>query len=154
MKRTVEIVLTSISVAINTFATFIMGGIMFLVSSPELKNDFREAFFEVAREEGVALSIDEIDMALDLFSRLGWFVFALFLLGVILGALAIYFFAGNKKPKAASLITLITGIVITVLTAFFGFVPGILYVAAGIVGLLRKPPVDYAVVDAESQEPF
>lgn len=157
VKRTVEIVLTSVGTALNVLGTVIMAILLFFSSTSAFKEGFQEGMLETTSEDGVMITTAEANTVLELLSGAGWVVLAFFLVGAILGGVAIYFFVGNKKPKAASLITLITGIVMTVGTFFIGLIPGILYAIAGSVGLLRKPPIeepiDYVIVDEESEEP-
>src|SRR5699024_6815484 len=63
-------------------------------------------------------------------------------------AISIYFYIGNKKPKAASIMMIITGVVVGLGTALTGFLPALLFLIAGIVGLVRKPPKDPIAIEA------
>lgn len=142
MKRTGEIILTSIGVGLNAIASLIIGLIMFLSRSGNFMEEFKEIFLEQAASTGVDVSAADADMVLDLIGSIGWFAFALFVIFTILGGVAIYFYVGNKKSLAASLIVLITGAVIMFAATFIGVIPGLLYIIAGVVGLIRRDPIE------------
>src|SRR5699024_12488963 len=72
---------------------------------------------------------------------LGLFALIVLLVSTILGIIAMYFFIGNKKPVAASVVVIIAAIIVTIGTALAGVVPGVLYLIAGIMGLVRRPPI-------------
>lgn len=158
MKRTGEIVLASIGVGLNALASLIIGIIIFLTQSGEFVEGFKETFVQQAMKTGVDVGATDAEMVLSVFDRVGWFVFALFLVATILGGIAIYFYVGNKKPFAASLILLITGAVIIFVTFLVGAIPGILYAIVGIMGLIRREPKEpfdddtlYEYVDEEPE---
>src|SRR5699024_12457256 len=71
-----------------------------------------------------------------------------FIIAIITSVISIYFYNGNKKPKADSIMMIITGVVVGLGTALTGFVPALLFLSAGIVGLVRKPPNDPIAIEA------
>src|SRR5699024_3391528 len=103
---------------------------------------------EEAIENGLEYNSGEADMVLSFISGLGWTTIIATVIGIILGIIAVFFFMGNKKPKAASILVLIGAVVVLFGTFFSGFLPAVLYAIAGIVGLVRKtPPSDETLED-------
>ena len=141
MERTGEIILTTIGLILNLIGMIIMIPLLFFTNTNEFKNSFIDGFIETASEEGLSASTQDINALLNLFLGMGWFVFIVLLIGLIMGIIALYFFIGNKKPKAASVIMIITSLIIVVGTLLTGFMPALLYLIAGIIGLVRKTPL-------------
>lgn len=71
----------------------------------------------------------------------GWMIFIGTGLAFILGLMAVVYIKGNKKPKASGILFLVGAAIALVLTKGGGFIPDILYIIAGIMALVRKPPV-------------
>lgn len=137
MKRTGEIILTSIGLVLSFLGTLIITIVLFFTNTDTLKDVVKEG----AQEEGVTENLGDIESYLNVALGVGWIIIVILLISLILAAVSIYFFAGNKKPIAASVIIIIVAIIITIGTAFAGIVPGVLYLIAGIMGLVRKPPI-------------
>lgn len=141
MKRTGEIVLTVIGLILNLFGVI---GFMFLTSfmnTDLFRQSFEEGFNEGLAEEGMEDAL-EASSFLSAIAGFGWFLAILSLVGVVAGIIAIVFFRGNKKPKAASIILLISAVVLLIGTVGLGFLPFVVYLIAGIMGLVRKPPIE------------
>ena len=145
MKRTIETTLTTIGLILNSIGMVVMILLLLFTNTNEFRNSFIDGFIEAASEEGLSASSQDINALFSLFLSMGWIIFIVLLIGMIMGIIAIYFFVGNKKPKAASIIMIITSLIIVVGTLLTGFMPALLYLIAGIIGLIRKtPPINQA----------
>ncbi len=144
MKRTGEVTLSTIGLVLSFISTLIVAAILFFSNNQEFRNMFEEIFIEGSMEEGIAVNPGDVQMFLNFLLGLGWVAFTVLLISSILGAIALYFFIGNKKPVAGSVIVIIAAVVVTIGTAFAGIVPGVLYLIAGIMGLVRRPPITHS----------
>ncbi|UOQ44475.1 DUF4064 domain-containing protein [Halobacillus salinarum] len=135
MNRTAEMVLTSIGLAVYAIMSFFSFRVMSLKDNEEIKNQIEQGLNSNPDMQGAGnVSVDKV---LDFLFAGATFVLIMSLIGLILGILTIIFLRGDKKPKAAGIILIITAIVTTLLTIvdFFG---GIFYLIAGITALVRK----------------
>lgn len=147
MKRTVEIVLTSIGAVFN----FLLAGAFVLITmfshTDFFRFNFAEGFNEGMAEDGMEGAVDATSV-LNFMSGFGWVLSVITILTVVAGILGIIFFKGNKRPKAASIILIVSSVILFFGSLGMGFLPAILYVIAGIMGLVRKLPQ----VDLETTE--
>lgn len=139
MKRTGEIILTSVGFVLSFLGTLVVTIALFFSNTDALK----DVAIEGAVEEGMEVNPGDIESILNLLLGVGWIIFIVLLISLIFAALSIYFFKGNKKPIAAGIMAIIAAVLITIGTAFAGIVPGALYLIAGIMGLVRKPPITH-----------
>src|SRR5690625_4373625 len=95
------------------------------------KEGFEEGYYDGAIEGTYDNS--EAELLLNILSGFGWLVVAMFAIGIILGIISIFFYIGNKKPKAASIILIIGSVIVGIGTVLIGFMPALLYLIAGII---------------------
>ncbi|HLR63009.1 MAG TPA: DUF4064 domain-containing protein [Lentibacillus sp.] len=136
MSRTGEIVLTIIGALIYGFFTVVGGFMVWLFNN--------EAIWDQAKEEinqqQPELAPGDMEAVTEMFQGSGWFLIILTIISVILGIVSIVFMKGNKKPKAAGIILIVTAALSTIIT-FGGMIfSGIFYLIAGIMCLARKAP--------------
>lgn len=149
MKRTAELTLTIIGLVLSLASVAFTGFITIFFNSDFSRQNFEEGYNEGAIEMGEPVNPGEADFILNIMLTFGWIIIAVFIIAIITSAISTYFYIGNKKPKAASIIMIITGVVVGLGTALTGFIPALLFLIAGIVGLVRKPPVDPIVTEHE-----
>lgn len=131
MKRTGEIVLGVIG------AIFYGLGALFGVIMLVLKNQ-QDFLREISEDPEVADVID-VNSLVNSLAAGGWTLIITSLIALILGIIAIVFMKGNKKPKAAGIILIVTAVVIAIVTFGLAIFPGIFFLIAGIMCLVRKP---------------
>lgn len=139
LKRTGEITLTVIGAFLNLIGIGVFGFITVFSHTDFFRLSFSEGFNEGMAEDGMEGAIDAT-VVLNFLSGIGWALSLLSLLGLVAGIIAIIFFKGNKRPKAASIILIITSAIIVLGTIGMGFFAFLCYLIAGIMGLVRKPP--------------
>ncbi|SFL95663.1 Protein of unknown function [Gracilibacillus orientalis] len=133
MKRTVEVVLAIIGAFVYSLGALFGGLFRMLEGEDELMQDFLQD-----------PSLTESDMAdaqvfLDWMGSIGTVLIVGSIIAIVAGIVAMIFFKGNSKPKAASIILLVVGGVTTIITFGGAIFAGIFYIIAGIMGLVRKP---------------
>ncbi|SFE17191.1 Protein of unknown function [Lentibacillus persicus] len=138
MSRTGEIVLTVIGALVYAFFGA-MGAIMVWFFNNEAI--WNEASQEIQQQQP-ELAQGDMEAALGIFQGGGWFLIILSVIGVILGILSIVFLKGNKKPKAAGIILIVTAAVSTLATLGGLIFGGVFYLIAGIMCLARKTPAE------------
>ncbi|MCA0972521.1 DUF4064 domain-containing protein [Halobacillus litoralis] len=138
MKRTVEIVITVIGIILYGFPLIIGFFFQSFQNNPQAREDFMAAMQEAPNGQDLeGINMDEM------FNFLGTFTMVIIVASLIaigLAILSIVFLKGNKKPKAAGIILIITAVVFALATVFFGLFGSVAFLIAGIVALVRKPP--------------
>ena len=87
-----------------------------------------------------AYGTEEDIFFINIMTGIGWFLSIISLLALIAGIVALLFFKGDKKPKAAGIILIITSVILALGTFMMAFLAALCYLIAGIMGLVRKPP--------------
>ncbi|MEI5907753.1 DUF4064 domain-containing protein [Bacillus spongiae] len=137
MKRTAEIILSVIGVIISALLSLFVGGFTALFSNDKVR---REMEAELAANPDFAASDIVVVMDfIDLATNVGWFAVAGGVIGIVLGAVAIFSLKGNKNPKLAGILLIIAAVLVGVMAFFFfGWIPALFFLIAGIVSLVRK----------------
>ncbi|MEF2292752.1 MULTISPECIES: DUF4064 domain-containing protein [Virgibacillus] len=131
MKRTGEIVFTVIGILL--FGILLFGSATYLSAD---SGEIQQLFEEVLQEEGTnEVSAEDLSQTVESAATT---MLIVSIVSVIFGLISIFLLVGNKKPKIAGVILLITAIGGTFLTMFFGSFGGVVYLVAGIMALVRK----------------
>lgn len=133
MKRTGEMVLTIIGIVI--YALCAIGGFIFssILKNNQLMSDLAH---QIATPQ---MSASDVMATFEMASSTIMLVSIVSVISLILGIVAAVFLKGNKKPKAAGIILIITSVLGTIVTVLGVVVPAIFYLIAGIMALARKP---------------
>ncbi|WP_077324215.1 DUF4064 domain-containing protein [Virgibacillus siamensis] len=146
MKRTGEIVLSIIGVVL--YALCALGG---FIGASVLNNE--QLMSNLANEMATPqMPASDIMTMFDTASG-GIMLFGIIsVVSLILGIVAAVMLKGNKKPKAAGIILIITSVLGTIVTVLGVVIPAIFLLIAGIMALARKPkPAPDASPTAESR---
>ncbi|TFJ91870.1 DUF4064 domain-containing protein [Lentibacillus salicampi] len=135
MSRTGEIVLTVIGAIIYGLSAIGGAFMVWLFNNEAVQN---EAMGDINQQEGVGA--EDMEAAFGFLQGGGWFLVALSVIGLILGIVCIVFLKGDKKPKAAGIILIVTSVLFAIITFGALIFSGIFYLIAGIMCLARKPP--------------
>lgn len=140
MKRTGEVVLGILGILFFVGLSALGFFLAALMKSDTVKDEIQKEVME--NEQG--LTIADIDSFINLIGGAGWYFVVISLIAVALGILALLLLRGEKNPKAAGIILIVTGVVGTLITVGFGIISGLFYLIAGIMCLTRKPqtPMD------------
>lgn len=134
MKRTAEIVLGIVGTIAFTFTAFIGTMLIIMHDNQEM---IRDIFYEIALEDP-ALEISDIDGFISVLGSSGWVIAIVSFLAVAAGIIAMILLRGNKRPKVAAILFLSTSIIIALVSFGLGLIPGVFYLIAGIMCLVRK----------------
>ncbi|MFC5466163.1 DUF4064 domain-containing protein [Lederbergia graminis] len=127
MKRTVEIALSVLGI-ITSFV-MVATGVVFLYLTKSDK--FMQYLEEGWSESENAYTLEQLGQAGTMFIIPG-------LIGIALGVWAAWLLRGNRNSFIAGWGLIIVSVVTCFLSLFAG-IPGLFYIAAGIIALVRKP---------------
>lgn len=129
MKRIVEVILAILGI-LSYGLVIALGGLMFFLRNNE---EFLKEFS--------SNRADDLETVVKIMSTGGTMFIIASILAIILGIIAIFMIKGNKKrPKGAGTIFIVTAVLVAIITAGIGIIPGIFYFIAGLMCLVRKPP--------------
>lgn len=134
MKRTAEITLTIIGVIINA----LVGGSVLLIASLFKNETFQEQVKNELANDQKLNTVDPSEV-LNAIGNGSWWVVIASLIGLVLGIIAAVCLKGNNKPKLAGILLIIAAVVSVLLSVGVDWLPGILFLVAGILSLARKP---------------
>ncbi|MBB6448367.1 hypothetical protein HNR44_000316 [Geomicrobium halophilum] len=139
MKRTGELVLGIIGVVINSIAAIIG---TFMTISLQVGFDQESDLIENELMNDPNIQAEEAEAVMGMmgmFAPMGWWIVAIHVIGLILGIIALVKLKNNGK--AAGILFLVAGGGMLILTLGFTLIQSILFIIAGIMCLVRKPPV-------------
>lgn len=125
MKRTGEFVLAIIGLVLNVVA-LVSGFVLKGLDSVNIKQQLEDT--------DTGLTAQDINNTVDMLGSIGTYLIVLSVISIILTIIALVFLKGNKKPKLAGWLFIISGII-----SLMEVIPGILYIIVGIMALARKP---------------
>ncbi|MBS4175279.1 DUF4064 domain-containing protein [Bacillus sp. FJAT-49736] len=134
MKRTAEITLSIIGVVISAF----VGGAVALIGALFKNESFQEQIKNEMENDPDLGAVDPSSV-LNAVGNGSWWIVIASLVGIILGILAAVYLKGNKKPKLAGILLIIAAVISVIMTVGVNWLPGILFLIAGILSLARKP---------------
>lgn len=135
MKRTAEIILGVIGAVIYGLTAAIGGFMIYLQNN----KDLLEASFNETAEQNPEIGMADMEAALDMLGSGGWLLTISSIVAIILGIVAMILLRGNKKPVISGIIFIATAVIVAIITVGVGIIPGIFYLIAGILCLVRKP---------------
>lgn len=147
MKRTAEIILGIIGALV--FGVFaIIGGIMVWLHN-------NEALIEDILNDETAQDMPEVSMMdfnefIRVMGDAGWQITIISIISIVLGIVAMVLLKGNKNPKAAGIIFIVTTVIVGFMNLPIGIFAGIFYLIAGILCLARKPKTTETVIENPS----
>ncbi|MBN8237311.1 DUF4064 domain-containing protein [Halobacillus kuroshimensis] len=135
MKRTAEIVLTVIGIVLFGLPIILSGILLNTKDNPQVRQELESFMNSPEMQMEGQMNINQIVDAMGSFAM---FVLIASLIAIGLGILAIVFLKGDKKPKAAGIILIITAVIFTFATFGMGLFGAAAFLIAGIVALVRK----------------
>ncbi|SEQ72781.1 Protein of unknown function [Virgibacillus subterraneus] len=133
MNRTGEIVLTIVGALI--YMLFAGLGIFaaWLFNNEQVLN---EASDEMMQQPGMGTG--DMQAMLEVLQGGGLVLAIVSIIALVLGIISIILVKGDKKPKAAGIILIVTSVLAAIITVGAGIFSGIFYLIAGIMCLARK----------------
>ncbi|TYS18108.1 DUF4064 domain-containing protein [Rossellomorea vietnamensis] len=115
-------------------ALFAVMGFVLNANSGAMQEMVEEEF-----SQDPTFTAEETNVILQSMESIGPFLIGLGLISSILGLVAVLLIKGNKKPVIAGILFILGALVVGLGTVGAGFLPGILFLIAGIMALVRKP---------------
>ncbi|WP_117161674.1 DUF4064 domain-containing protein [Paraliobacillus sp. X-1268] len=135
MKRTAEVVLGIIGALAYGFLA-VIGGIIVWLQSNE---DVARGFYDDMMSQSPELELPDYQVFLDSFGTTGIILLIGSILAIAVGVVAMVLLRGNKKPKVAGIMFIVTAVLVAVISLGTGVIAGAFYLIAGIMCLVRKP---------------
>ncbi|MDL4841099.1 DUF4064 domain-containing protein [Aquibacillus rhizosphaerae] len=135
IKRTGEVVLGVIGALFYGIMAGVGGFLVALQGNDEIMSDFVDEM--VATDPNLTQA--DFEGFLDGFTSISWLILISAILAIVLGIIAMILLKGNKKPKVAGIILIVTAVVVSFSSLGLGIFAGIFYLIAGIMSLVRKP---------------
>ncbi|MFP3887592.1 DUF4064 domain-containing protein [Priestia filamentosa] len=133
MSRVVEIVFSVIGIVLFLIVSVGSG---FVLALSQDNQDVQDGFQQAIDKSNITnISASEMASAVN---DGALYLLIVTLICAILGIVSIIYLKGNKKPKLAGGILIVTAILGTVATFVLGIFGGIAYLIAGIIALVRK----------------
>ncbi|WP_421384964.1 DUF4064 domain-containing protein [Bacillus salacetis] len=132
VKRTAEIVMGVIGIILS--ALFAVMGFILNANRGELQEIMEQ---EINRDP--SLTTEDTNYILQVMETMGPFLIGLGLISSILGLAAVLLIKGNRKPVIAGILFILAALVVGLGTFGAGFLPGLLFLIAGIMAFVRKP---------------
>ncbi len=138
VKRTVEMIFTVIGLLVFLLMSISVGVVAFTDNAKieTMAKEFVQLQEQTSQPGVEEFSEQEFETVIETGTN---YLFFVFLINLVLGVLALFFLKGDKKPKAAGILLIVTAIVGTIASLFFGIIGGAAYLIAGIVALVRRP---------------
>ncbi|SDK29447.1 DUF4064 domain-containing protein [Sediminibacillus albus] len=132
VKRTGEIVLGIIGAVLFCFFT-LFGIVLFRLRNDE---EFQQEMEKMLTQQS---GMEKIGDFTQIMNSGAWFLIISSLIAVILGIVAVVLIKGNKKPKTAGILFIVTAVLSFIVYLGMSLIPALLYLIAGIMCLVRKP---------------
>ncbi|WP_071617604.1 DUF4064 domain-containing protein [Rossellomorea aquimaris] len=134
VKRTGEVVMGIIGIVLS--ALFSIIGI---VTNMSIDDPMVMEEMEKMIESDPAITTQDSSFILGIAESMGWYLILIGVIASILGLIAVLTIVKNRKPILSGIMFILAALVIGVGTIGFGFVPGLLFLIAGIMAFVRKP---------------
>ncbi|WP_082892738.1 DUF4064 domain-containing protein [Rossellomorea aquimaris] len=136
VKRTGEIVMGIIGIILSAGFS-ILGFLMNMgLSDPEIVSEMMSGI-----ESDPTITTEDSTFIIGFAEAMGWYLIVLGIIASIFGIIAVLAIKKNKKPILSGIMFIIAALVIGVGTVGIGFVPGLLFLIAGIMAFVRKTKV-------------
>ncbi|MDT9024220.1 MULTISPECIES: DUF4064 domain-containing protein [Rossellomorea] len=139
VKRTGEVVMGVIGIILSALFSIIGIVLNMGMSNPEVMSQLEEGMESDPNIQNAEMNAGDISSIINAAESTGSYLVILGIIASILGIIAVLTIVKNKKPVLSGIMFIIAALVIGIGTIGFGFVPGLLFLIAGIMALVRKP---------------
>ncbi|MGM0827575.1 MAG: DUF4064 domain-containing protein [Bacillota bacterium] len=139
VKRTGEVVMGVIGIILSALFSIIGIVLNMGMSNPEFMSQLEEGMESDPNIQNAEMTAGDLSSIINAAESTGSYLVILGIIASILGIIAVLTIVKNKKPVLSGIMFIIAALVIGLGTIGFGFVPGLLFLIAGIMALVRKP---------------
>jgi len=139
VKRTGEVVMGVIGIILSALFSIIGIVLNMGMSNPEVMSQLEEGMESDPNIQNAEMTAGDLSSIINAAESTGSYLVILGIIASIMGIIAVLTIVKNKKPVLSGIMFIIAALVIGLGTIGFGFVPGLLFLIAGIMALVRKP---------------
>ncbi|MCR8847401.1 DUF4064 domain-containing protein [Rossellomorea sp. SC111] len=139
VKRTGEVVMGVIGIVLSALFSIIGIVLNMGTSSPEVMSQIEEGMESDPNLQESGMTAGDMSAIMETAESMGSYLVILGIIASILGIIAVMTIVKNKKPVLSGIMFIIAALVIGLGTIGFGFIPGLLFLIAGIMAFVRKP---------------
>jgi hypothetical protein len=139
VKRTGEVVMGVIGIILSALFSIIGIVLNMGMSNPEFMSQLEEGMESDPNIQNAEMTAGDLSSIINAAESTGSYLVILGIIASILGIIAVLTIVKNKKPVLSGIMFIIAALIIGLGTIGFGFVPGLLFLIAGIMALVRKP---------------
>ncbi|MEG9298539.1 DUF4064 domain-containing protein [Mangrovibacillus sp. Mu-81] len=134
VKRTGEVVMGIIGIVLSALFSIIGIATNMSLGDPAIMDEMQQMM-----ESDPAMTTQDTSFILGMAETMGWYLIVIGIIASIFGLIAVLTIVKNRKPVLSGIMFIIAALVIGVGTIGFGFIPGLLFLIAGIMAFVRKP---------------
>jgi len=146
LKRTGEMVLGVIGIVVYAFFGLLGALIIWIQNNQDTLRDLMETIAQEDPEN--AMTPEELNEAFAAIGNSGWLILSTALILVAVGIVALVFLKGDKRPKPAGIMLIVAGLISVPFLGQIAFIGALPFFIAGIMCLVRKPPVPLDEVES------
>ncbi|MGE6752705.1 DUF4064 domain-containing protein [Rossellomorea sp. NPDC071047] len=139
VKRTGEVVMGVIGIILSALFSIIGIVVNMGMSDPEVMSQLEEGMESDPNMQNAEMTAGDLSSFINAAESAGSYLVILGIIASILGIIAVLTIVKNKKPVLSGIMFIIASLVIGIGTIGFGFIPGLLFLIAGIMAFVRKP---------------
>ncbi|MEI2663197.1 DUF4064 domain-containing protein [Rossellomorea sp. LJF3] len=139
VKRTGEVIMGVIGIVLSALFSIIGIVLNMGMNSPEVMSQIEEGMESDPNLQESGMTTGDMSAIMETAESMGSYLVILGIIASILGIIAVMTIVKNKKPVLSGIMFIIAALVIGLGTIGFGFIPGLLFLIAGIMAFVRKP---------------
>ncbi|MBN8193239.1 DUF4064 domain-containing protein [Bacillus sp. NTK074B] len=139
VKRTGEVIMGVIGIVLSALFSIIGIVLNMGMNSPEVMSQIEEGMESDPNLQESGMSAGDMNSIMEAAESMGSYLVILGIIAAIIGIIAVFTIVKNRKPVLSGIMFIIAALVIGLGTLGFGFIPGLLFLIAGIMAFVRKP---------------
>lgn len=139
VKRTGEVIMGVIGIVLSALFSIIGIVLNMGMNSPEVMSQIEEGMESDPNLQESGMSAGDMNSIMEAAESMGSYLVILGIIAAIIGIIAVLTIVKNRKPVLSGIMFIIAALVIGLGTLGFGFIPGLLFLIAGIMAFVRKP---------------
>ena len=139
VKRTGEVIMGVIGIVLSALFSIIGIVLNMGMNSPEVMSQIEEGMESDPNLQESGMTAGDMSVIMETAESMGSYLVILGIIASILGIIAVITIVKNKKPVLSGIMFILAALVVGLGTIGFGFIPGLLFLIAGIMAFVRKP---------------
>lgn len=139
VKRTGEVIMGVIGIVLSALFSIIGIVLNMGMNSPEVMSQIEEGMESDPNLQESGMTAGDMNSIMEAAQSMGSYLVILGIIASIIGIIAVFTIVKNRKPVLSGIMFIIAALVIGLGTIGFGFIPGLLFLIAGIMAFVRKP---------------